>query len=227
MMGEGAQMDPLEQRIGRMARERLAKARIGIAGAGGLGSNIAMMLARSGVGHLVIADFDTVDESNLNRQHYAREHVGASKVDALSQQIHAVDPRVEMQAFRLRVTPQNARELFGGCDIVCEAFDDAQAKAMLVEQLLSLTPGPIVVSGNGMAGIGPASEIVTRGWGAACTCAEMGSPMSMQVRCCMLRASCCAPLSRRSSLCASCWARNSADSFQRAQRCVLHISLYG
>ncbi len=162
MMGEGAQMDPLEQRIGRMARERLAKARIGIAGAGGLGSNIAMMLARSGVGHLVIADFDTVDESNLNRQHYAREHVGASKVDALSQQIHAVDPRVEMQAFRLRVTPQNARELFGGCDIVCEAFDDAQAKAMLVEQLLSLTPGPIVVSGNGMAGIGPASEIVTR-----------------------------------------------------------------
>lgn len=161
-MGEGAQMDPLEQRIGRTARERLARARIGIAGAGGLGSNIAMMLARSGVGHLVIADFDTVDESNLNRQHYAREHVGASKVDALSQQIHAVDPRVEMQAFRLRVTPQNARELFGGCDIVCEAFDDAQAKAMLVEQLLSLTPGPIVVSGNGMAGIGPASEIVTR-----------------------------------------------------------------
>lgn len=161
-MGEGAQMDPLEQRIGRTARERLAKARIGIAGAGGLGSNIAMMLVRSGVGHLVIADFDTVDESNLNRQHYAREHVGASKVDALSQQIHAVDPRVEMQAFRLRVTPQNARELFGGCDIVCEAFDDAQAKAMLVEQLLSLTPGPIVVSGNGMAGIGPASEIVTR-----------------------------------------------------------------
>lgn len=161
-MGGGAQMDPLEQRIGRTARERLAKARIGIAGAGGLGSNIAMMLARSGVGHLVIADFDTVDESNLNRQHYAREHVGASKVDALSQQIHAVDPRVEMQAFRLRVTPQNARELFGGCDIVCEAFDDAQAKAMLVEQLLSLTPGPIVVSGNGMAGIGPASEIVTR-----------------------------------------------------------------
>lgn len=161
-MGEGAQMDPLEQRIGRTARERLAKARIGIAGAGGLGSNIAMMLARSGVGHLVIADFDTVDESNLNRQHYAREHVGASKVDALSQQIHAVDPRVEMQAFRLRVTPQNARELFGGCDIVCEAFDDARAKAMLVEQLLSLTPGPIVVSGNGMAGIGPASEIVTR-----------------------------------------------------------------
>lgn len=161
-MGEGAQMDPLEQRIGRTARERLAKARIGIAGAGGLGSNIAMMLARSGVGHLVIADFDTVDESNLNRQHYAREHVGASKVDALSQQIHAVDPRVEMQAFRLRVTPQNARELFGGCDIVCEAFDDAQAKAMLVERLLSLTPGPIVVSGNGMAGIGPASEIVTR-----------------------------------------------------------------
>ncbi|MDM8245424.1 sulfur carrier protein ThiS adenylyltransferase ThiF [Collinsella tanakaei] len=160
-MGEGAQMDPLEQRIGRMARERLAKARIGIAGAGGLGSNIAMMLARSGVGHLVIADFDTVDESNLNRQHYAREHVGASKVDALSQQIHAVDPRVAMQAFRLRVTPQNARKLFGGCDIVCEAFDDAQAKAMLVEQLLSLTPGPIVVSGNGMAGIGPASEIVT------------------------------------------------------------------
>lgn len=154
--------DALEARIGHAARERLRAARIGVAGAGGLGSNIAVMLARSGVGELVVADFDVVDLSNLNRQHYFRGDLGRPKVEALADQIHAIDPAVRVQAHRTRVTAENARELFGGCDVVCEAFDDPEGKALLAEQLLSMPHGPVLVSGNGMAGSGPASEVVTR-----------------------------------------------------------------
>lgn len=154
--------DALERRIGRPARERLACARVGIAGAGGLGSNIAVMLARSGVGHLVVADFDEVDESNLNRQHYFRRDIGRPKVIALAEQLCGIDSAIDIRTYRTRVTEENAREIFGACEIVCEAFDDAQAKAMLVEQLLTMKTGPTVVAGSGMAGIGPASDIVTR-----------------------------------------------------------------
>ena len=64
-------MDALSSRIGEEARVRLAAARVGVAGLGGLGSHIAVMLARSGVGALHLVDFDLVDESNLNRQHYS------------------------------------------------------------------------------------------------------------------------------------------------------------
>ena len=154
--------DALEQRIGHEARGRLRAARIGVAGAGGLGSNIAVMLARSGVGELVIADFDVVDESNLNRQHYFRRDLGRPKVEALADQLEAIGSGTRVQAHCVRVTAGNARELFGGCDVVCEAFDDPEAKALLAEQLLTAPDGPVLVSGNGMAGLGPAATIVTR-----------------------------------------------------------------
>ena len=154
--------DPLAARIGAEARERLRAARVGVAGAGGLGSNIAVMLARSGVGHLVIADFDVVDESNLNRQHYFRRHLGRPKVEALAEQLRAIDPAVSVETHRTRVTEANARELFAACPIVCEAFDNPEAKALLVEQLLTDPAGPVVIAGNGMAGTGPAAEIATR-----------------------------------------------------------------
>lgn len=160
--GSVAPPDALERRIGREARERLRAARIGVAGAGGLGSNIAVMLARSGVGELVVADFDAVDESNLNRQHYFRSDLGRPKVEALAEQIRAIGAGTRVRALRTRVTAENVRGIFGGCDIVCEAFDDPEAKALLVERLLTVPDGPTLVSGNGMAGLGPAAEVVTR-----------------------------------------------------------------
>lgn len=154
--------DPLAARIGAPARERLRSACVGIAGAGGLGSNIAVMLARSGVGRLRIVDFDAVDASNLNRQHYFRQHLGRPKVDALAEQLRAIDPGIRVDARRERVTAANARALFAVCPIVCEAFDDPEAKALLVDELLSLPDGPVVIAGNGMAGLGPADQVVTR-----------------------------------------------------------------
>ncbi|WP_288323580.1 sulfur carrier protein ThiS adenylyltransferase ThiF [Eggerthella sinensis] len=154
-------MDALAQRIGAPERERLAEARVGVAGLGGLGSHIAVMLARSGVGMLHLVDFDRVDESNLNRQHYFREHLGCRKTDALAEQLLRIDPQLELALDCVRVGAGNAAALFAGERIVCEAFDDAACKAELVNALLTGTEAT-VVAGNGMAGAGPAEAVVTR-----------------------------------------------------------------
>lgn len=154
-------MDALAQCIGAPERERLAEARVGVAGLGGLGSHIAVMLARSGVGMLHLVDFDRVDESNLNRQHYFREHLGCRKTDALAEQLLRIDPQLELALDCVRVDAGNAAALFAGERIVCEAFDDAACKAELVNALLTGTEAT-VVAGNGMAGAGPAEAVVTR-----------------------------------------------------------------
>ncbi|WP_080797188.1 sulfur carrier protein ThiS adenylyltransferase ThiF [Arabiibacter massiliensis] len=155
-------MDALASRIGADARERLRAARVGIAGLGGLGSHIAVMLARSGVGALHLVDFDVVDEGNLNRQHYFREHLGRPKTDALAEQLLRIDPRLDLALDRVRVDAGNAAALFSGERIVCEAFDDPAAKADLVNALLAQAPGTTVVAASGMAGAGPAAEVRTR-----------------------------------------------------------------
>lgn len=154
-------MDALTRRIGATERERLAEARVGVAGLGGLGSHIAVMLARSGVGMLHLVDFDRVEESNLNRQHYFREHLGCRKTDALAEQLLRIDPQLELALDCVRVDAGNAAALFAGERIVCEAFDDAACKAELVNALLTGTEAT-VVAGNGMAGAGPAEAVVTR-----------------------------------------------------------------
>ena len=133
-------MDALSSRIGEEARARLAAARVGVAGLGGLGSHIAVMLARSGVGALHLVDFDLVDESNLNRQHYFREHLGRPKTEALAEQLRRIDPGIELTLDRVRVDAGNAAALFAGERIVCEAFDDPRCKADLVNALLTEAP---------------------------------------------------------------------------------------
>lgn len=154
--------DALSARIGPDARERLQQARVGVAGLGGLGSHIAVMLARSGVGALHLVDFDLVDESNLNRQHYFREHLGRPKTEALAEQLARIDPRIDLMLDRMRVDAGNAARIFECERIVCEAFDDPACKADLVNALLTASPDTIVVAGSGMAGAGPASDMVTR-----------------------------------------------------------------
>lgn len=154
--------DALSARIGGDARERLRQARVGVAGLGGLGSHIAVMLARSGVGALHLVDFDLVDESNLNRQHYFREHLGRPKTEALAEQLARIDPRIEVDIDCVRVDVENAARIFECERIVCEAFDDPACKADLVNALLTASPDTIVVAGSGMAGAGPASGMVTR-----------------------------------------------------------------
>lgn len=155
-------MDALAQRIGVDACERLRAARVGVAGLGGLGSHIAVMLARSGVGMLHLVDFDRVDESNLNRQHYFREHLGLRKTEALAEQLVRIDPRIDLTLDCVRVDATNAARLFAREAIVCEAFDDPESKADLVNALLVASPHTAVVAASGMAGAGPADEVRTR-----------------------------------------------------------------
>ncbi len=140
----------------------MKRACVGIAGLGGLGSNIAAMLARLGVGHLILADFDTVEPSNLNRQNYFISHLGQYKTDATADILRQINPFITVEAHTVRVTADNAVTLFGGCDVVCEAFDKADCKAELVSALLCETERVRVVCGSGMAGYGSANDIVTR-----------------------------------------------------------------
>ena len=151
-----------DDRFSQAVHQKLKIASVAIAGAGGLGSNIAVMLARSGVGHLHIVDFDIVDITNLNRQVYTVRHIGSRKVDAIKEILMEINPYMKVTADCVRVVADNCDEIFGNYDIVCEAFDGAESKAMLIDSLLSIKDGPIVISGSGMAGYDSANEIKSR-----------------------------------------------------------------
>ncbi|MFA7063556.1 MAG: sulfur carrier protein ThiS adenylyltransferase ThiF [Methanomethylophilus sp.] len=141
-------------------RDRLRHARVGIAGLGGLGSHVAVMLARTGIGTLVLADYDRVDPTNLNRQDYTVADVGRPKTAALRDRLQQTAPLTHVELFSAQITAANAAAVFRDCGIVCEAFDKADQKAMLVETLLQVS-GITVVSGSGLAGYGHADDIRT------------------------------------------------------------------
>ncbi|QNM05947.1 sulfur carrier protein ThiS adenylyltransferase ThiF [Qiania dongpingensis] len=149
----------VDSRFPENVRNRLREATVGIAGLGGLGSHIAIMLARSFVGHLLLVDFDRVDVSNLNRQAYGISHLGMEKTKALSQIIKGINPYLDVKIHTVRVDRENAGPLFEECPIVCEAFDRPEEKAMLVNTLLEKCPDTVVISGSGMAGYGSGNEI--------------------------------------------------------------------
>ncbi|MCX6243358.1 MAG: sulfur carrier protein ThiS adenylyltransferase ThiF [Bacteroidetes bacterium] len=135
-------------------RKKLSGKKVGIAGAGGLGSNCAVALARVGTGSLVIADFDVVSESNLNRQYYFKDQVGTPKVTALAENIRRIDPSVKVAGHNLRLTKENIPLIFGDCDVIVEAFDLADQKELLIETVLTVFPDKPLVIGLGMAGWG-------------------------------------------------------------------------
>lgn len=151
-----------DDRFSQAVHQKLKIASVAIAGAGGIGSNIAVMLARSGVGHLHIVDFDIVDITNLNRQVYTVRHIGSRKVDAINEILMEINPYMKVTTDCVRVVADNCEEIFRGYDIVCEAFDGAESKAMLIDSLLTAEDGSIVISGSGMAGYGSANEIKSR-----------------------------------------------------------------
>ncbi len=113
----------LVRRHGAAIQAKIDRATIGIAGLGGLGSNIAVLLARLGVGHLVLVDFDRVDITNLHRQHYTIDDLGVPKALALKKQLIAINPYLNYETYIEKITPENAARFFSGCDLVCEAFD--------------------------------------------------------------------------------------------------------
>jgi sulfur carrier protein ThiS adenylyltransferase len=138
---------------------------VGIAGAGGLGSNCAAALARSGIGRLKIADFDIVSEPNLNRQFFFYDQIGRKKVVALRENIERTGSSTSVEIFDVVVSPENIEEIFGDCDIIVEAFDRADMKLMLTESVLSLWPGRPLILGSGLAGYGHTNEMRVRDMG--------------------------------------------------------------
>jgi sulfur carrier protein ThiS adenylyltransferase len=141
--------------------EKLSSLVVGIAGLGGLGSNVAIALARAGVGRLIIADFDNVEQSNLNRQHYFCDQTGRPKVDCMIENLQRINPQVEVVGHRVKLDSDNVLEFFAEADVIAECFDTAGAKQMIVETVLSKMTQPIV-SVSGLAGYGKSNEILTR-----------------------------------------------------------------
>ena len=135
---------------------------VGIAGAGGLGSNCAAALVRVGVGTVIIADFDVVSESNLNRQYYFRDQVGKAKVAALKENLQRINPEVNVITHDLMLDPLKLVAIFSNCDVVVEAFDRADQKEMLIETLLTAFPVKPLIIGLGMAGWGMNDTIHVR-----------------------------------------------------------------
>ena len=150
------------QRHGKALQDKPQKAKVAIAGLGGLGSNIAIGLARIGVGQLHLVDFDRVDLTNLNRQHYFIHHLGQYKTEALKKQILEINPYIRVSTDCLKITASNVATLFSDADIICEAFDVPENKAMLVNTVLEQLPDKWLVSGNGMAGYGKSNLIQTK-----------------------------------------------------------------
>ena len=141
--------------------KKLKKTRVCILGLGGLGSNVAVLLARSGIGSLKLVDFDTVEASNLNRQQYRISHIGIKKTEAMKSIIREINPFVEVDILDIKVDRENIYSTVGDIEIVVEAFDRAETKAMILEELLT-DKNKIVISASGMAGLGSANEIVTK-----------------------------------------------------------------
>ena len=134
--------------------QRLQDKTVGIAGCGGLGSNCAVALARTGIGKLVLADYDKVEESNLNRQYYFRSQLGTFKAYALRDNIHLIDDTIEVETHIVSLDAENVMEIFSSCDVIVEAFDTDEAKQMIIETVLADMPDKRIISGQGLGGYG-------------------------------------------------------------------------
>ena len=152
----------LTERHGKELHTAFSSATVAVCGLGGLGSNIAIHLARAGIGKLILIDFDRVDITNLHRQQYKASQIGMYKTDALADNLREIAPYIELEAHTERITEENAVTLLKDADIICEAFDDAECKAMLTNPVLSELPDKYLVAASGMAGMGVTNSIKTR-----------------------------------------------------------------
>lgn len=152
----------LEERHGKKLQEKFSSAAVAVCGLGGLGSNIAIALARAGIGRLILIDFDRVDITNLHRQQYKADQIGRYKTEALLENLLEIAPYIKADVFTERITEDNLAELLKDADIICEAFDDAQSKAMLVNGVLEKLPHRYLIAASGMAGMGTPNAIQTR-----------------------------------------------------------------
>lgn len=155
-------MNALIKRHGASLQNKFSSSTVAVCGLGGLGSNIAVALARAGVGKLILIDFDRVDITNLHRQQYKANQIGKYKTDALSENLTEITPFVEIESHTVYITQDNAVELLAEAAVVCEAFDNAECKAMLTNTVLEKMPDKYLVAASGMAGMDTANSIKTR-----------------------------------------------------------------
>ncbi|SDY32194.1 sulfur carrier protein ThiS adenylyltransferase ThiF [Lachnobacterium bovis] len=154
--------EALAERHGKDLQKKFQNAKVAICGLGGLGSNVAVALARAGVRHLHLIDFDQVDVSNFNRQQYFVSQLGKNKTESLSDTLLQIYPYLEIKTDTVKITRENIHDLLKDELIICEAFDKAEQKAMLVEEVLRQFPDKYLVSASGMAGKKSVNEIKTR-----------------------------------------------------------------
>lgn len=155
-------MSALEQRHGKKLQQKFSAATVAVCGLGGLGSHIAAALARAGVGRLMLIDFDRVELTNLHRQQYGAHQIGSHKTEATAENLRQIAPYIQIQTITQRITEENFAALLGEADVICEAFDRPEAKAMLTNGVLEAMPEKYLVAASGMAGMGPANTIQTR-----------------------------------------------------------------
>lgn len=142
--------------------KKLKQATVAIAGLGGLGSTAAMALARANIGRLIIADFDKVEISNLNRQQYFLDQVGRGKVAALTENLLRIKPDLKITGYQQKLTAENIPKLFADADVIAECFDKADQKQMIVQTVLAKMEKAVIVSASGLAGYGSSNQILTR-----------------------------------------------------------------
>ena len=152
----------LEERHGKELHRAFSSATVAVCGLGGLGSNIAITLARAGIGKLILIDFDRVDITNLHRQQYKASQIGLYKTEALAENLKEIAPYISLDLHTERITEENAKAILSDADILCEAFDSAEAKAMLTEIVLTEMRDKYLVAASGMAGLYDANRIKTR-----------------------------------------------------------------
>ena len=155
-------INALVERHGKERQKAFLNATVAICGLGGLGSNIATALTRAGIGRLILIDFDKVDITNLNRQQYKMSQIGRPKTECCLENLRDISPYTEIEIHTVKLTEENIPELLGEADIICEAFDKADQKAMLVNTVLGTFPDKYMLSGTGMAGFGSANTIQSR-----------------------------------------------------------------
>ncbi|MEG0297007.1 MAG: sulfur carrier protein ThiS adenylyltransferase ThiF [Clostridium sp.] len=142
--------------------EKVSNIKVGIAGAGGIGSNVAVSLSRLGIGEITVVDFDTVEASNLNRQQYFIEDIGKYKVNALKDIIKRINPFIRVNAIVAKIDSENVNDYFKDVDIIIEAFDGAENKAMISNYVLTKMRDKYLVASSGMAGYSSSNIITTK-----------------------------------------------------------------
>ena len=160
-------------------RDILVRKTVAVAGCGGLGSNAAIALVRAGIGKLIIADFDQVEASNLNRQYFFQQDIGKEKTAALAAHLLAINPHLELQTHFIEITPKNMGQLFKDADLLIEAFDKAESKAWLIEAWCTGFPRRPIVCASGLSGYGDTETLTVKRAGNIIMCGDGTTDMSM------------------------------------------------